>query len=214
MVPLVPEATALGLRLNAAAEAAGVPTVVRLSVLRGLARDGLALGRLHAAIDADLRQRRIRAQTILCPDSFMQNLLGAAPQVAAGELQDATGQGRMGFVDVDDIAACAVQALTGRAAPGIVDVTGPEALSMPEVAARFAAVLGRPVAYRDMPVDALRRQYLAWGMTTFLADTLAELAAWTRAQAETPLSDAVATMTGRPPTPLEAFIRRNREVWG
>ena len=214
MVPLVPDAVALGRCLNAAADAAGIDTVVRLSVLQGLVRDGVGLGRLHAAIDDDLRARSIPRVLTLCPDSFMQNLLGAAPQVAAGELQDATGDGRMAFVDVHDIAACAVSGLLGHAAPGVHDLTGPAALSMDEVADTFTRVLGRPVAYTDLSVAERRRQYRQWGLSDFLADTLAELAAWTRSQPPCPVTDAVRAITGHPPTALGTFIERHGAAWG
>ena len=60
--------------------------------------------------------RRLPEWAVLRPSWFMQNFTGNHPVaqgVAAGEIVTATGDGRVAFVDADDIAAVAVKALTG-----------------------------------------------------------------------------------------------------
>lgn len=60
-------------------------------------------------------------------------------------VSSATGDGKVGFVDADDIAAVAVRALTGPVAPDTdLVITGPEALSYSEVASVLAQVSGGP----------------------------------------------------------------------
>ncbi|MCK5859199.1 NmrA family NAD(P)-binding protein [Abyssibacter sp.] len=208
MVPLTEDAEALGQRVHAALERAAVQRVVRLSVLGGVIDDGLALGRLHGALDRDLMSRGCRP-AILRPDSFMQNLLGSAASIAQGQLVNATGEGRMALIDAEDIGECAAALLAGDAAwpDHPMDLTGPELLSHDDIAVRIGRWLKRPVAYEDLSPLALRGLLLEFGLPAFLAEIFSELAAWTRrADRAEQMSDAVPTLLGRPGRRLETFL--------
>lgn len=213
MVPLIEEADALGLASHIAADNAGLGRVVRLLVLRQLAKDGLALGRLHRALDDDLHARNLDTAS-LCPDSFMQNLLPLASTIAAGRLPNATGAGRMAFVDVADIAACATALLCGDTpCSGHHDLTGPQALSMPDVAALCTGLLGQPVVATEQGVDALREQYLGYGMPSFLVNMLCEVTQWTRDGNQQSPTDAIKTLTGSPARTLADWLEANRAAF-
>ncbi|MBR9814334.1 NmrA family NAD(P)-binding protein [bacterium] len=213
MVPLVEQAPELGRACHAAAAAAELDRVVRLSVLQQLAHDGLALGRLHRDLDDDLHSYDLQAAS-LCPDSFMQNLLPMAPAVRSGQLPNATEAGRMAFVDVADIAACAAAMLCGDApCAGRHDLTGPEQLSMPDVATLLGDLLASPVQCVTQSVEALRQQLLDFGMPKFLVEMLCELTQWTRdGRAQTP-TDSIDAITGRSPKSMEQFLAENRAAF-
>ncbi|PWN55883.1 NmrA family NAD(P)-binding protein [Abyssibacter profundi] len=215
MVPLAPNAIELGRRQLAALVAAGVDHVVRLSVLQGVIDAGLRLGRLHGALDADFRGCGLSG-TVLQPDSFMQNLLGAAPAIRAGTLQDATGQGAMGWIDAADIAAVAAHLLALPTPPGVraIDLTGPELLTHGEVADRLSRWLGQPVVYEDLSPEALGVQLQGYGLPAFLVEIFCELAAWTRETRDTRQpSGAVEQVLGRPPRRLEAFLAAHPDAF-
>lgn len=208
MVPLVDDSHELGLTSHRAAEAAGLERVVRLSVLQRLAQAGLALGRLHRALDDDLHARRVHAAS-LCPDSFMQNLLPSLPAMRAGQLPNVTGAGRMAYIDVQDIAACAATLLCGDDVPsGRYELTGPEALSVEEIASMAGNLLGSPVHCSPQSIGDWQQELLRYGMAQPVVHMLCEVAQWTLdGHAQAPTS-TVESMTGRSPTTMRQFLRR------
>ncbi|WP_203911682.1 SDR family oxidoreductase [Rhizocola hellebori] len=145
MGPLAPHASSNALW---AAKQAGVKHIVRLSAI-GAGHDAPTRnGRLHALSDVELLASAIPA-TIVRPAFFMQNLLGA---VAGDVLYHALGDGRISPIDTRDIADFAAVVLlapekhAGRTYP----ITGPESVSMAQVAATLSAQLGRPFAVQQM----------------------------------------------------------------
>lgn len=207
MVPLAEHAPQLGLATHGAAEAAGLKRVVRLSVLQQLARDDLRLGRLHQRLDDDLHGRGFESAS-LCPDSFMQNLLPVCQAMHAGQLPNVTGAGTMSFIDVADIGETAA-ALLCQPSPigGRHDLTGPQALSMPDVAKIAGRVLGRPIACQPQTVAAWRAELLGYGMPEFVVDTLCEVSQWTLDGHVQPPTPAVEAICGRPPKSMAEFLQ-------
>ncbi|RYE92047.1 MAG: hypothetical protein EOO75_07565 [Myxococcales bacterium] len=194
MVPFVERALARGARrlvlLSASAVPEGTPG---LGVVHGVLRE------------------RVPGWTVLQPSWFMQNFFDrrhwlAASIARSGEIVTATGDGRVGFIDSDDIAAVAVQALVTPAREAL-RLTGPAALSYAEAAAVLAEALGRPVVHRPVPVDAFRARLAASGVPDAYASFLATLDGQIAAGSEDIVTDAVARWTGRPPRSLADLAR-------
>lgn len=132
---------------------------------------------------------------------------------SAGVARGPAGDGAAAFVSRDDVARVAATALSRPdVVRGAVDVTGPEALTLAEVARRLAALAGRQLRYENESVATGRawRAQLgapAWEVDTWLgsyeAIAAGELAA---------TSDAVARLTGRAPESLESYFTRNPEL--
>jgi uncharacterized protein YbjT (DUF2867 family) len=160
-----------------AARNAGVKRVVRMSAI-GAAYDAPTRnGRLHALSDEELKASGLR-WTILRPHFFMQNLLGFAAGIAAdGNFYFSTGQGRLGLVDTRDIAAVAAAVLldeSKRHDGQIYTPTGPEVLSMSDVAEQLGGVLGKTVNFVSVPDDAARAGAIQSGLTPWLAGMFVE----------------------------------------
>ena len=113
------------------------------------------MARSHGTAEKALEASGV-AWTHLRPHFFMQNLLGSAGTIACeGRIYSCTGEGSVPHIDVRDIASVAVACVTSSGHEGkSYDLTGPEALSMNEVAAWLGAVLGRRIDYVDIPVEA------------------------------------------------------------
>lgn len=158
-----------------AARQARVGHIVRLSAF-GAAHDAPTVNsRLHALSDAELERSNV-PYTILKPHFFMQNLFMAAESVAKeGVMYLALGEGRMGMIDVADIAAVAAHVLT---TPGHVGktyvMTGPESIDMNAVAAAFSDAVGKLVRYQPIPVSALEQGLLQMGMDEFTRTLLCD----------------------------------------
>jgi uncharacterized protein YbjT (DUF2867 family) len=193
-----------------AARQAGAKRVVRMSAI-GAAHDAPTRnGRLHALSDEELIASGLR-WTILRPHFFMQNLLGFAPGVAEnGTFYFNVGSGRLGLVDVRDIAAVAASVLleeTGRHDGRIYTPTGPESLGLEEVAATLARVLERPVKYVAIPDEAARAGFVQAGFTPWLAGMTVEYGrAYARGWGDFTTTH-VRDVTGRDATSFATFAR-------
>ncbi|MEU8587640.1 NAD(P)H-binding protein [Streptomyces sp. NPDC048664] len=202
LVPPVgdPDPAATMLPFLREARAAGVRRAVLLSS-SAIPEAGPGAGAVHQALPGLFPQ-----WAVLRPSWFMQNFTGAQAdaRVVPGEhgkrvLVSATGTGRIGFVDADDIAAVAVQALTGDRAPHTdLVLTGPQALGYDDIAAVLTEVTGRPVTHRELTFEQMR-DHLAAFMPSEFAAILAGMDRAIAEGAEARVTDTVRQLTGRPP---------------
>lgn len=186
--------------------AAGLRRVVLLSA-SAIPSGGPAVGQVHQALPG-----LFDAWAVLRPSWFMQNFTGDHPHAQSirkdGTLLTATGEGRVGFVDADDIAAVAVHALTTPQAPNTdLVITGPQALSYPDVAAVLTEVTGRSVTLRQLTYEQMRDR-LAAEMPAEFAELLAGMDLAIAEGAEDRTTDTVERLTGRPPRSFRAFVER------
>lgn len=186
---------------------AGVGRAVLLSS-SAIPSGGPATGLVHQALP-DL----FGAWAVLRPSWFMQNFTGAHPHALsireAGVIRTATGDGRVGFVDAEDIAAVAVHALTDERSPDTdLVITGPRALSYDEVAAAVGRGTGRPVVHERLGHGAMRDRLAASGIPVPFAELLAGLDRTIAEGAEDRVTDTVLRITGRPPGDFDTFVAR------
>ncbi|MDX6647087.1 MAG: hypothetical protein QOK40_2814 [Miltoncostaeaceae bacterium] len=221
VAPLGPRLAEMEAALVAAASGAGVRHVVKLSTLGVTERpgpDGAPEPRqypLHRRSER-LLERSGMAWTHLRPGPFMQNLLGQAAAIAGdGTLRSCWGAGRVAPVDARDVSAVAVRALLDEGHEGHAHaLPGPEALSGPELAARLAGALDRPVRYVDLPPEAIAGALRARGASEWMVGALLEVMARVRDGAAPEASDAVGQLIGRPPRRLEEFVRDHASSFG
>jgi uncharacterized protein YbjT (DUF2867 family) len=187
-----------------AARRAGGVHVVKLSGLATAPGSPSQSGRWHAETEAQIRDAGL-PWTFLHPPYFM--LLRAALAIAAhGVLTAAMKDGRIAMVDARDVAAVAVAALTAPGHEGRTYViTGPEALSHATVAAILSEAVGRPISYKDIPLDAYREQLVASGAPPWLVEVRTEFTSVLREGFAAAVTDTVLRTTGRPSRTLAAF---------
>jgi NAD(P)H dehydrogenase (quinone) len=120
------------------------------------------------------------------------------------------GDGRVAAVARDDIADVAVAVLLGGGHEGrSYDLTGPEALTMAEVARRLSELAGRTITYHPETLEEAYASRASYGapdwevdgwVTTYVAIANGELEA---------VGGDVAALAGHPPMGLDDFLRRN-----
>ena len=196
-------------RLFTAARAAGVRRLIVSSVL-GAERNRFLP---HRKMEAAARASGL-AWVILRPADYMQNFETVHREAIRdrSEIAVPAGQGRSAFLDVADIGACAAAALTGAHDGEAHALTGPQALTMAEVADVLTEVLGRPVAYRAVSpwrfvAEERRRRPLPMALVMTALYTAQRLGLARE------VTDGVARMTGRPATPLRDYVARARLAW-
>ncbi|QYJ03793.1 NAD(P)H-binding protein [Nocardioides panacisoli] len=192
-----------------AAAAAGVRHVVYTS-FQGASPDAtFTLGRDHADAEATIPASGMSAT--LLRDNFYADILPLFADTE-GVLRGPAGEGRVAAVaraDVADVAAAVLRDPAAHAG-ATYTLTGPEALTLTEVADRAGAVLGRPLRYLEETVEeayASRRagwpdtpdwQLDAW-VSTYTAIADGSVAA---------VSDDVRRVTGRAARTLEEALDR------
>ncbi|MFD4556599.1 hypothetical protein ACFWP5_20180 [Streptomyces sp. NPDC058469] len=134
-----------------------------------------------------------------------------------GEIRTAAGDGRLGWIDVRDIAAAAAALLTDLdAVPGDQHdylLTGPQALSHKEAAAIITVGTGRPVRVVHASADQQAADRRAAGIPAGFAAILADADASVRAGREDELSTAVLDLTGHPPRTFTQFVQEHEARW-
>lgn len=207
-----PEQLEIETRFIDAAAAAGVTHVVKLSAIGADAHSPAVLKRYHGEAEAHLRRSGL-TYTVLQPNFYMDNLLGLAPGIARDSvLALPMGAGRVGAIDVRDVAAALFAALTQ---PGQEDrtcvLTGPELLSFGDMAAVISAELGREIRYVDQPVAQFRQEMLGFGVPAWNVNATLDLFALTRQDRNACVTDSYAAITGRAPRSLREFVRDHRD---
>ncbi|NGO11492.1 NAD(P)H-binding protein [Streptomyces sp. HC44] len=199
-----PDPAAIMLPFLRQARAAGVRRAVLLSS-SAIPAGGPAVGQVHSALPEVFDQ-----WAVLRPSWFMQNFTEKHAHADSirdeGVIMSATGKGRVGFIDADDIAAVAVHALTDDPAPNTdLLITGPQALSYDDVAAVLTEVTGRPVSHRPLPYEQLRDR-LAADIPEEFAQLLAGLDLSISRGTEDRTTDTVERLTGRPPRSFREHV--------
>lgn len=195
---------------------AGVSRVVRIG--GAVRHEGDRLSALHGAVIARLEASDL-AWTYVSPNSVMEtSLLGSAPAIRQyGGFIGMSGKGRVGLVALQDVAEAAAVVLSqeghGRRN---YEITGPAALDLFEVAEVFSRVLGRPVAYQDLPeaqFKAMMAPIMRMSDEDLEMNLLCHLRCWKEGKADL-VTDTFERLAGHPPTSLEAWIGMNREAFG
>ncbi|MEV5612371.1 SDR family oxidoreductase [Streptomyces sp. NPDC052225] len=200
--------------LLAAAEAAGVRRVVKLSAIgTGDPRTGSFSG-WHVPGEQALRDGPLE-WTVLRPTMFASNFLWWASHIKESRpVPDQYGGGRQSVIDPVDIAAVAVEALLGDGHHGrTYTLTGPEPLSVPEMTAIVGKVLGRELDARELTRAESREFLVASGIPDEFADGVMEGLDFVRAGGNTTLTDDVEQILGRPPRTFEDWTRDHRAVF-
>ena len=197
-----------------AARKAGVAHVVKLSGIMPELDSPFRFARMHGEIERRLEASGM-AFTHLRAGEFMPAYFRQVPSIVGkGALFLPMENARIASIDVGDIADVAATVLTTHGHEGkIYPLTGPEALTMTEVAEKLSTATGKPVRYVNVAPDDARKAQLAAGMPPYLADALAELFAERRRGKEAQVSPAVQTILGRGPTSFAKFALRNAAVF-
>jgi uncharacterized protein YbjT (DUF2867 family) len=197
-----------------AARQAGVKHVVKLSGIMPELDSAFRFARMHGEIEKRLEASGM-AFTHLRAGEFMPAYFRQVPNITAkGAMLLPMEEARIASIDVGDIAEIAAKVLTGSGHEGkTYPLTGPQALTMTEVAEKLSAATGKTIHYVNVPPEAARQAQLAAGMPPYLADALFELFAERRNGKEAKVWPNAQALLGRLPTSFDEFARRNAAVF-
>ncbi len=200
-----------GARGSAVIEAARTAGVGHIVKLHGAVRhDGDVLDRQHQETMRTLRASGLE-WTLFSPQTVMEtNLLGQADAVRqTGAMWGTAGEGRAAMVAAEDCGRAGGVVMTTEGHEGReYAITGPVAVTLTEIAAAMTRVLGRPIAYNDLPEADFKAALLESGMSEEEAEVgiLLHYRAFRRGDAELVTND-YKKLTGQTPTTIETWLK-------
>lgn len=199
-------------RIIEAAQAAGVQHIVKLygAVEHG---DDPLISQHKAAIAA-MKASGLN-WTLLSPTSVMETSVLSFREFVIEEdnFYGMSGQGRIGFVALQDVARIAAQILTTEGHSGQnYEVTGPATLTMFDVAAIISEAVGRTIGYVDMPEEAftqMMKELTGMPDDALEREIICHLRCWREGKAEL-VTDTFAQLTGDAPTTLAQWAQGHK----
>ena len=184
-----------------AAKTAGVRRIVKISGSDWTIGTSFS-GDAHKQIEDHLEQSGLE-QVAIRPNAWMQ--VSLAPIVAqikrGGPIASRHGNAKVSYIDVHDIADVAInQLLAPTVAAGPLVITGPEALSVPDIAELATRLVGRPVEVSAAPAAPPP------GVGAFEAKILQQFFAVIASGAASTMTTTVETILNRTPLSVEAYL--------
>jgi uncharacterized protein YbjT (DUF2867 family) len=213
-----PEMLETQCRFIDAAKRAGVRHIVKFSGKEssiGFDAMRFRFTRMHEQIEDYLEASGVE-WTHLRPSQFMQVYLREVPTIIAkSALFLPLENVKLAPIDLEDVAKVAFAVLRKSGQEGkSYEMTGPEALTMSEIADRISRVVGRTVHYVNVSPAERRRALLSGGMPTYLADALDEQAAEHRRCPESKVDLSAHAAFALRPTRFEEFAREHARIFG
>lgn len=150
--------------------------------------------------------------TILQPSFFAQNFKNYEYEnlIERGITFNVAGEGKVGFVDTEDVAKVAGKVLTEDGHSGkTYQLTGPDLLSYYDAAQILTDVLGRQIVYPNPSEEEYRGALKAGGAPDFIADYMIPIFGMIKTGAVGRLTNDIEKVTGEKPTDLKTVLRRD-----
>jgi uncharacterized protein YbjT (DUF2867 family) len=189
---------------TAAARAAGIARIVKISAFGANINEEPGALRVHGLAEAAIARTGI-AWTFLRPQFFMQNILWFTKEIKnTGTFTLPMKTGRIGMIDFRDIAAVAVKCAADSLHAGkIYNLSGPELLSMQDVAEKLSRAVGTPIRYNDVSGEEFRQLLISMGRPAWRAKAVSRLYVGMSRGTSAALSQDVQNILGRTATPFD-----------
>jgi uncharacterized protein YbjT (DUF2867 family) len=171
---------------------------------------------MHKKIEEYL-ERSSLAWTHLRPTGFMQEYLREAPSIINdGAFYLALGDVRLNPIDLVDVAKVAFLLLRDGGHEGArIAITGPEALTMAEIADRISRAIGKTVRYVAVSPAARRQALIAHGIPAEFADALdKQVKERLKGGIESQVDLSTHQLFNVKPTTFLEFAQRNAKAFG
>lgn len=188
-----------------AAVTAGIRHIVYLSFIGASANSGFTLARDHGATEAYIRASGLN-WTFLRDNFYAEVLLEFADE--NGVIRGPAGNGRVAAVSQRDAGAVIAHVLAEprEHIDQTYDLTGPEALTLADVAAIAVRITGRNITFVDETIDEARASRAHYGAPEWQVDAWISTYTAIRDGELQHVSDDISRLLGRPATSLDEAI--------
>lgn len=215
VLPLVEGMTRMGHLAVEAAKEVGMEYIVRSSGYAASSDAHWMLGREHGMVDQFVEESGI-GFTVLRPNSLMQNFSTVlAPMIRAGNIRLPQEDARVSYIDARDLGACAATLFqdAGEHRDKMYALTGPEGLSMADVAATLTDVTGRTVTYTPIEEEQYVEECVRNGMPEWTVRMLVSLSRVVKLGMAGNVTKAVEYISGVSAGTFETFAREHADIW-
>ena len=207
-LPNGPNQLDLELSVVKQAEAAGVKQLAYMSSTESNADNPRRIPQVHVKVVEAIQASKL-GWTILRPNFFMQNIFGFAASVKAKDFFTfPAGDGTATMCDARDIGEVAAVVLTNDGHLGkTYDLTGPDILSMHDVAKLLSDALGRSITYEPQSLEDFSAFLSQFLKSEWHNDGVVELMQEMSEEGGLKFkTETIAELLGRPPVSLAQFI--------
>lgn len=197
-------------------KAAGVRHVIKFSGLDARPETAFVFGIMHRQIE-DYLEKSGLAWTHFRPTGFMQEYLREAPSIIGdGALYLALGDAKLNPVDLLDVGKVGFLLLRDGGHEGTrLVLTGPEALSMAEIAQRISQATGTNVRYVPVTREQRRQALISHGVPAEIANALdVQVQERLKGGPESEVDLSTHRLFNIKPTTFLEFARRNAGAFG
>ena len=195
-----------------AAVAAGIAHIVYLSFVDARADSTFTFARDHFATEQRIRDSGVPFTFVR--DNFYQAIM---PSMVGddGAIRGPAGRGRVGLVSTADVSSAAKEVLRDVAAHdgGTYTLTGPESLTLDEIAAVLTEASGRDIRFEDETVEAAYASRAHYGAPAFEVDGWVSTYTAIAAGEFDIVTPDVESLTGRTATDFASFLRDTPSSW-
>ncbi len=194
-----------------AAAKAGVKHVVYTSMPRPEAGSPIPFAPDHLGTEQALAASPM-SWTVLRHNWYADNLHLSLPNaLATGHWYSAAGDGATAYVTREDCARADAAALASAdTSKATFDITGPQALSVEQIARLATEVLGKPIQVVPVSPEQLAQGLAAAGVPAFMVPLLVSFDVNALAGRVATVSPAVQDLTGKPAQRLQDWLSVNK----
>jgi len=215
VIPLQEKLTRYGHLAVEAAKKAGIEYIVRSSGYAASSDAHWRLGREQGMVDQFIEDSKIPF-TILRPNTFMQNFTTIMTEmVKSGTIALPEEDAKVSYIDIRDIAASATKLLVNNEGHEnkYYALTGPEGLSLSEVAATISEVSERKVTYTPITEEAHIEALTKMGMPEWNRNMLVSLTRVVKLGMIGNVTKAVEFLTDTPARTFKEFAAEHAPIW-
>lgn len=214
--PAHPDTGNLQVSLIDTAKRAGVRSIVKISAMCAGVKEPSIFMRAHAQSDQHLSLSGL-AYTIVRPNAFFQNtLLDATTIKSMRKIFGCSGDSCTARIDCRDIGEVVAKLLLeGNHSGTTYELTGPEPLSLHDIARILTKNLNQAIEVIDMPPDAYAAALASFGLPSWLAQEVSDIygrGAFRNGEAARTTED-VELLLGRPPRRFDEFVRDHFSIF-
>lgn len=214
-LPLQEKMTRYGRLAVDAAMKSGIEYIVRSSGYGASSDAHWRLGREQGMVDQFVEDSKIPF-TILRPNTFMQNFTTYyADMVKSGTIAMPEEDYSVSYIDVRDIASCAAKLLADNAGHEnqFYALTGPEGLTLTQVAEKISAASGVDVAYTPIAEEQYIEGLTTAGVPEWNRNMLVSLTRVVKLGMIGNVTKAVEYLTETPARTFDDFAAENAGAW-
>jgi len=214
ILPNVQEQEVMESQFVDACAAKGGIHLVYLSSMESIPGCTTTVTKMHVRIEELIRAAGL-PYTMIRPTFFMQLFIGSAAKIKeTGNIVMPTANGTVVPTDVRDVGEVIANVLTEDGHENqSYDITGPELITLGEVAKRFSKVLGREFKHVSPPLDAYADVLRKVGFPEWRVEAVSGELAGIAAGMIDHKTELMGEMLGRPPRKIDDFLADYAELF-